>query len=170
MTETGTVERAELAEVNVARMRHPLEDPGMSSFRDAIAVVNLLAERSPGFVWRLAVPGGGHLAGDRLLGAPGTIVNLSVWSDYESLHAFTYRGLHGRYLSERERWFERLPGMHTALWWVPAGHEPTAEEGVNHLRYLQKWGPTARAFTVLTRFDADGRPVRSGRYPHASSK
>jgi Domain of unknown function (DUF3291) len=153
------VQGSQLAEVNVAKLRHPLNDPRMSGFREAIARVNLLAEDAPGFVWRLAAVGG-HLAGDDLLAMPGTIVNVSVWQDYESLHAFTYRGLHGHYLNDRARWFEPVTGTHTALWWVPAGNQPTAEDAVAHLRYLRRWGPSPRAFTVLHRYAADGSRVR----------
>jgi hypothetical protein len=153
------VEGPQLAEVNVARVRYPLEDPRMLGFREAIARVNLLAEEAPGFVWRLAAPGG-HLAADVLLAMPGTVVNVSVWEDYESLHAFTYRGLHGRYLSDRARWFQPIPGPHTALWWVQAGTEPTVEEAVRHVLYLRRWGPSPRAFPVLHRYAPDGSRIR----------
>lgn len=157
----GTTDPAasQLAEVNVARLRFPLDDPRMSGFREAVARVNLLADDAPGFVWRLAVPGG-HIPGDTLLAMAGTIVNVSVWQDYESLHDFTYRGLHGRYLTDRSRWFDPIQGSHTALWWVPAGTRPSADAAAAHLTYLRRWGPSPRAFTVLHRYDAAGARIR----------
>ncbi len=45
---------AQLADVNVARLRRPLADPAMSKFVGALEDVNWLAEQSAGFVWRHA--------------------------------------------------------------------------------------------------------------------
>ena len=45
-----------------------------------------------------------------------------------------------------------------ALWWVPAGHLPTIEEGIDRLDHLRAHGPTAHAFTFRDRFPAPGRP------------
>jgi hypothetical protein len=118
------------------------------------------AEESPGFVWRLRSPGG-HADGSELLGLPGTILNVSVWADYESLHGFTYRGLHGRWFSEREQWFEPVRGHTTVLWWIPAGQRPDAAEAGARLSYLRRWGPSPRAFPVLHRFTPAGEPLAS---------
>ena len=43
-----------LAELNVGYFRYPTSDPRMAEFMDNLDRVNALAERSPGFVWRLA--------------------------------------------------------------------------------------------------------------------
>ena len=42
-----------LAQLNVGRLRAPLDDPMIDDFRNNLAAVNALAEASPGFVWRL---------------------------------------------------------------------------------------------------------------------
>ena len=42
-----------LAQINVARARAPLDDPLMASFIARLDDINALAERGPGFVWRL---------------------------------------------------------------------------------------------------------------------
>jgi hypothetical protein len=42
-----------LAQINVARLVAPHGDPRVAPFFDALDRVNVLAERSPGFVWRL---------------------------------------------------------------------------------------------------------------------
>jgi hypothetical protein len=144
----------QLAEANVAEMRFALDDSRMSEFAEAIARVNLLAESAPGFVWRLR-GASGHVAADELLGR-NVILNVSVWTDYPSLHAFTYRGMHGQYLSARSRWFVPHGAPNTVLWWVPTGAQPTAEGAIRRLHHLRREGPTPRAFTVLRRFDADG--------------
>jgi uncharacterized protein DUF3291 len=159
----------QLAEANAAQLRFALDDPRMSEFVEAIARVNLLAESAAGFVWRLR-GAAGHVPADDLLGIANAVLNVSVWRDYESLHAFTYRGIHGQYLTARARWFLPHDGPDTVLWWVPTGAEPTAEDAVRRLRYLRQWGATARAFTVLHRFDADGISLgRLSRGPARSS-
>ena len=43
----------ELAQLNIARAVAPLDDPLMDGFVTRLAEINGLAERSPGFVWRL---------------------------------------------------------------------------------------------------------------------
>ena len=43
----------QLAELNIGRVRYPLDDARMAGFVDNLALVNGLAERSEGFVWRL---------------------------------------------------------------------------------------------------------------------
>ena len=40
-----------LAELNIGRLRYPQSDPRVAPFIDNLALVNGLAERSPGFVW-----------------------------------------------------------------------------------------------------------------------
>jgi uncharacterized protein DUF3291 len=48
-----------LAELNIGGVRYPLDDPRMAEFVDNLALVNGLAERSDGFVWRLKDASGG---------------------------------------------------------------------------------------------------------------
>jgi hypothetical protein len=40
------------------------------------------------------------------------------------------------------------------MWWVPAGHQPTAAEAVSKLQYLRKHGPSPAAFTFGQAFAA----------------
>ena len=42
-----------IAQVNIARMKAPLEAPVMAGFVARLEEINALADRSPGFVWRL---------------------------------------------------------------------------------------------------------------------
>lgn len=39
-----------VAQYNIARMRAPLDDPGMQNFVDRLDELNHLADRSPGFI------------------------------------------------------------------------------------------------------------------------
>jgi len=48
----------QLAQVNVARLREPLTSPLLADFVAALEPINALADRSPGFVWRLQTEAG----------------------------------------------------------------------------------------------------------------
>ena len=90
-------------------------------------------------------------------------LNLSVWRDCESLHAFVYRSAHGRQLLRRDRWFDRAPQPSTVLWWVADGAQPTAADATRRLAHLRAHGPTPRAFSLRRRFSASGTPLTGGR-------
>jgi hypothetical protein len=151
-----------LAQVNVARLRASLDAPEMRGFAAALDPVNRLADRSPGFVWRLPAAHGQAVPAAAGAG-PRALVNVSVWESYEALHAYVYRSAHARYLRDRARWFEPAAQPSAALWWVAAGSRPTAEEAQRRLAYLRRYGPSPSAFTLRRRFDARGRPVSRDR-------
>ena len=134
----------------------------MRGFVVALDPVNRIAERSPGFVWRLG-SSQSHGATTLRDGSFPVIVNLSVWESYEALHAFVYHSPHGAYLRRRARWFEPSPQPSTVLWWVEAGQRPTVEEALRRLRHLRAHEPSPQAFTLRRRFEPDGRPTRRGR-------
>lgn len=143
-----------LAQLNVGRLKHPVDHPGSAEFIDALDPINLLGERTPGFVWRLT--GDGNDATD--VGFPGEddprfIVNLTVWEDVESLRHFAYRSGHAMYLRRRREWFEDLGEPVTVLWWVPEGHVPTVAEAAERLARLRTDGPSAEAFPPNQPFD-----------------
>lgn len=147
-----------LAQVNAARLRDDVESPRMASFVRAVDRVNRLAEQAPGFVWRSADSSGAHVA--VAADDPRLVMNVSVWASYEHLHAFTYRSAHGAFVRHRADWFEPIETPATALWWVPAGTEPSLAEAGARLAHLRRYGPTPQAFTVRRRFTAAGRAER----------
>ena len=49
---------AHLAELNIACLKYPLDDPRVAEFADNLELVNRVADRSDGFVWRLQDDGG----------------------------------------------------------------------------------------------------------------
>ena len=148
----------ELAQVNVARLRADAGSRVVAGFIGALEGVNRLADESPGFVWRLPA-GQGHAF--TATGDGRDVVNLSVWSSYEHLHAFAYRSLHGGFVKRRKEWFEVVEQPSTALWWVRPGERPTVEHALKRLAVLRREGPSPRVFGLRRRFDPDGRPVRA---------
>lgn len=73
----------ELAQLNIAMMKQPLDSPEMADFVNNLDRINALAEQSPGFIWRLKTEEGDATA-IRPLGDK-TLVNLSVWKDVAAL-------------------------------------------------------------------------------------
>jgi hypothetical protein len=140
-----------LAQLNIARMKYPMDADDMSGFVARLEDINALADRSPGFVWRLQTEDGDATAIDFF----GTdyLVNLSVWEDVDSLHAYVYRSAHAEVMARRHDWFERIVEAYLVLWWVPAGHIPGLEEAGERLEQLRRDGPGPSAFTLKQRFD-----------------
>jgi len=144
-----------LAQVNIALARAPIDSDLLSEFVALLDPINALADRAPGFVWRLQTEDGNAMAvrgfdNDRM------IVNLSIWESIDHLATFVYRSAHTDVMRRRREWFDRI-GVHLALWWVPAGHLPTVAEAEERLTHLQEHGPTAYAFTFKLMFLAGDR-------------
>jgi ribosomal protein L34 len=147
-----------LAQVNVAVLRAPLEDPLMAGFAAAFDPVNRLAQESAGFVWRLPT-GSGHAVLTAEDGATH-LVNLTLWRAYRDLHQFVYRSAHGQLLLRRSRWFLPTRQPSTALWWVPAGTRPGIEQALARLHHLRTHGPSPRAFSLRRQFTPNGQLIQ----------
>jgi heme-degrading monooxygenase HmoA len=135
-----------LAQVNIGRALAPIEDPLMAEFVARLDEINALAERSPGFVWRLQTESGNATyirpyEDDRIM------VNMSVWESIEHLKEYVYKTDHAEVMRVRGQWFEKFDGPYMALWWVEAGHIPTVEEAKERLDHLRKHGESEFAFS-----------------------
>ncbi|MEV0093397.1 DUF3291 domain-containing protein [Streptomyces sp. NPDC050738] len=148
---TNPIAPYELAQVNIARLKAPLDSPELKPFMDGLEPVNAVADAADGFIWRLQTE-----AGDatelRVFGDDWLMINMSVWRDPNALTAFMYQGQHRELLGRRYEFFERIEEAMTALWWVPAGHRPTPQDAEARLVELRENGPTATAFTLRTSF------------------
>jgi Domain of unknown function (DUF3291) len=140
----------ELAQLNVALMKEPLESPRMADFVANLDRINALAESAPGFVWRLQTEEG-DATGLRPLG-DDMLVNLSTWRDVESLNRYVYGSAHVEIMRRRKEWFERMREAYVVLWWVPKGHRPSVSEAIAKLELLRAHGPTQDAFTFRRAF------------------
>lgn len=143
----------ELAQLNIAIMRAPLDSPAMHGFTSNLDRINAVAEATPGFVWRLKTDDGDATA-IRPYDDPNVLVNLSVWTGMDALQEYVYRSDHAGIMRQRREWFERVPEATMVLWWVPAGHRPDITEAVTRLEVLRRDGPTAAAFTFWQPFPA----------------
>ncbi|MET9912496.1 DUF3291 domain-containing protein [Streptomyces sp. NPDC006476] len=159
---TTTPEAAyQLAQVNIARLKAPLDSPQLKDFVDALDPVNADADAAEGFVWRLQDESG-DATDVAVFGDEWLIINMSVWRDPNALTTFMYQGRHREMLARRRDWFERVAEAMAVLWWVPAGHRPTVAEAEERLLHLRANGPTSYAFTLRTTFPpalGDPRPL-----------
>ena len=145
----------QLAQLNIGRIRAPLDTPTMAGFVARLEDINALADAAPGFVWRLKTEDGDATAirpydDDRML------VNLSVWTGLSELRDFVYRTAHAEVMRQRRSWFEPLAEAFVVLWWVPAGHRPSVDEAKERLDHLRQNGETAYAFTYRHPFAVPG--------------
>ena len=134
-----------IAELNIGRIRYPLDDPRMAEFADNLARVNALADRSPGFVWRMTGADDGNNMDTHFDGAPDMNLNLSVWESIEALETYVRKTIHDRFLARKEEWFVPLDEAWFVMWRVPEGHRPSLEEAFERLDHLRAHGPTAHA-------------------------
>jgi hypothetical protein len=148
----------ELAQVNVARLLAPIDDPQLREFVGALDEVNAAADSALGFCWRLQTEDGNATAVRAFEwdvdDAAGLIVNLSVWESVEALAEYVYSGLHVAVMRRRREWFTPMRDAYTALWWVPAGYRPSTDEAEDRVRHLRRHGPTPYAFTFQRRWRA----------------
>ncbi len=152
--------RFELAQLNIAVPKAPLDDPLLADFVANLARINALAEASPGFVWRLQTEEGDATA-LRPLG-DDTIINMSVWRDADALYSYVYASAHVEIMRRRKEWFERMKEAFVVLWWVPAGHRPSVDEALARLELLRQHGPTPQAFTFRHTFPPPPDPSSHG--------
>ncbi len=142
-----------LAQINIARILAPLDDPLMAGFVDRLEPLNALADQSPGFVWRLQDEAG-DATSIRVFDDERILLNMSVWESIEALQGYVYQSRHLGLLRDRKQWFEVPSEPHLALWWIPAGHVPTPQEGKQRLEHLRRHGPSPEAFTFKQPFPA----------------
>lgn len=148
-----------LAELNIARALYENDDPRFKDFVDMIEPVNQMAERMPGYVWRLVDDSGVGTMDIKAFDDPRLLVNLSVWEDLDSLLTFVNKTVHARVMNRRKEWFAAMESHHLVLWWVPAGHQPDLAEARVRLEQLDRNGPSAEAFTIGKFYGPDGQEV-----------
>jgi len=141
----------ELVQLNIGIIRGPMDSPVMADFAANLGRINALAERSPGFVWRLQTEDGDATA-IRPFEHENMLVNMSVWQDVESLNSYVYSSAHVEVMRRRREWFERMNEAFLVLWWVPKDQRPSVVEALAKLEILRAKGPTAEAFTFRQAF------------------
>lgn len=140
-----------LAQINIGRLVAPIDDPRIAEFVAQLDPINALAEKSPGFVWRLQ-SSSGNATDIAYNDDPFVHVNMSVWESLDALRDYVYHSQHANVLKDRAKWFEKMDKPYYCLWWIPAGHIPTVAEGRERLEHYQLHGATPRSFSFAKFF------------------
>lgn len=135
-----------LAELNIARLLAPTDDPKVAEFMANLDRINGLGKRMPGFVWIMEGSDGAGNTETKLDGDPQFVSNLTVWEDFESLSTFVHQTLHAKFMARKAEWFHVAEKPQFVMWWIEEGHIPTLEEGLERLAYLQSNGNSDHAF------------------------
>lgn len=152
--------------------REPSEHSANDGFHQRNDPALAQAEASVGFVARSGYPDepGPESWGEQVFprfyeerGDGWSPETLSLWTDIESIVAFAYDGIHGDAVRHGRDWFVKGPWPPLALWWVADDEIPDWSEAVARFEHLADHGPTARAFSFASPFDAEGRSSRLDR-------
>ena len=149
----------QLAQANITTGLQEFDHWRMRGFTRRVEPITAAAQQAPGFVWR---PSTEQMTADMLrLGRNPMLeaFNLSVWESVEALWEFTFGGIHLEALRRRAQWFDPATAA-DVMWWVPAGHRPTTEEGLAKLDLVRTNGPTRDGFTFRRRFPPPAHPAR----------
>lgn len=145
-----------LAQVNVGRLRAPVGDPLLAEFVAGLDRINAIADRAPGFVWRLQTEDGNATAIRPVDDDELEAINMSVWESIEQLANYVYRSDHVTFMRRRRAWFDKYATAYQALWWIPAGTIPTVAEAQQRLASIDRHGPTPWAFGFRHPFGPPG--------------
>jgi hypothetical protein len=140
-----------LAQVNIAKMKDPIDSPMMADFVNNLDRINALAENSEGFIWRLKDEDN-NATSVKVFDNDFLIINLSVWENAELLKNYVYNSLHVEILKRKKEWFEKMDQMHMALWYVEKGIFPSPIEAKEKLEYLREHGETPLSFSFKSKF------------------
>lgn len=134
-----------IAELNVARALYPLDDSRMAGFTNALDTINAIADRSPGFVWRLQSDSG-NATDIKYTDDPQIIANMSVWKSADTLEQFVWQTAHKRIYNQKHSWFEVPFQPIFVMWPVEVGHVPTLAEAHERLEHLRANGCSEFAY------------------------
>jgi len=135
-----------LAQVNIGRVLGGPDDPRMADFYNNLAHINAMAERMPGFVWRLKDAEGSSAMALHWPGDATMAVNMTVWESDEALGKFVFQTVHRNIYARNQEFFETPKTPTVAMWWIPAGHIPTLQEAKERLDHYVAHGPSEFAF------------------------
>lgn len=140
-----------LAQINIGRLIAPIDDPKIAEFVAQLDSINAIADKAPGFIWRLQ-SSSGNATDIAYSEDPFVIVNMSVWESIEALRQYAYKSDHARVFRDRAKWFEKMEKPNYCLWWIPTGHIPTVAEGRERLEHYQTHGATPHSFWFSQHF------------------
>lgn len=138
-----------LAEFNFGTLKYDWDNPRMADFANGLDLVNGLAAKSAGFVWRMSDDEMDAAQNDPagvFAGNPRTASTLSVWENVATLEHFVWNTVHRQFYGRKAEWYDAVGNGNLVMWWVPEGHRPTVGEGMARWRHMSDHGNSDHAF------------------------
>ena len=145
----GDIAAGPVAEFNWGRLVAAWDNPKVAEFANNTDRVNRLAERAPGFVWRMGADEMFAAQQDPkglFKGSSRAASTLSVWASLDHLLSFVHKTVHQRFLAKGHLWFEPETRPKLVIWPVAADHRPTMIEAQEKLSALETNGDSDAAF------------------------
>jgi hypothetical protein len=137
-----------LAEFNFGTLKYDWDDPRVADFANNLDLVNGLAAKADGFIWRMSDEDMETAQTDLhgVFANPRTASTLSVWRDGDSLSAFVWKTIHKKFYDRKAEWYDADGNGNLVMWRVPQGHKPTVQEGMERFNHMISKGETDYAF------------------------
>lgn len=141
----------------IGRLKHPINHPASQEFYKTGNDIYDHAIKSGQLIEALS-PVGVRPPQEAIKRNGVPVLTLTVWKNLESLHRFTYSGLHRQALRERSKWVESYPEKHLpyVIWWAENLKDVTWKEAFNRYSYYTQHGATSFAFDFKHAFDDKG--------------
>lgn len=134
-----------IASYNISDMRFDRSDPRMDGFFDSVDRINALADRSPGFLWRLdSPPSDADAKAQQVKGT--TLSTLSVWDSVEALGNFVFNTVHVQLYLRRREWFDAITRAHFVMWHHDEADWPSEDHAKHRLAHFNTHGSSDFAF------------------------
>ena len=131
-----------LAHMNYARLKAPMDDPSMAEFKAAMDPINVLAKRTPGYVWSLDNPLQTDVSSVSLLrDDPLLMPQLSLWENPQAIQHFAFKSGHFMYYKRKREWFTSPTPPWSVCWWFLSTDEfpvPTLSQAFGRLQILRE--------------------------------
>ena len=80
---------------------------------------------------------------------------MTVWETFEDLKRFVLNQIHTAVMSDRDKWFDRMPKQVSVMWWVKNGERPTITQALQKIELINQIGPSPHAFNFANYFDCN---------------
>ena len=143
----------QLAQANYGQWKQDVIREIVQEFYDRAAPIMQSAVESGGFVWSNE---GGFYQDQRTVAAFDNhliIFNMTVWETFEDLKRFVFNQIHTAVMSDRDKWFDKMPKQVSVMWWVKNGERPTIAQALQKIDLINQIGPSSQAFNFANYFD-----------------
>ena len=144
----------QLAQANYGQWKQDVTRELVQEFYDRAAPIMQSAAESGGSVWSNE---GGFYQDPRTIAAFDNqliIFNMTVWETFEDLKHFVFNQIHSAVMTDKDKWFDKMPSQVSVMWWVKNGERPTIADALLKIELINKADPSALAFNFASHFSS----------------